>query len=246
MAQLEDFIPGNDDDFFSFQKNLRERLHRKEDEDGEPAPGEAENFEKWSIPEDDVKDLDDMGKDYEKKYHKAQNKTNRTSGDVTAHREAREGTDLIEGYEKFMREFIGQWIRKNKKISNAQRKLMALTVPDTEPSPHPQIVDPIVGLTPIPGGDLEVRVRSTEDQTRPSKPLPHILVQVQYALVNLTDPAPAFEQAILQHQSSKALFIIHFGISNVGKRFYGYFRWYDPIHPEDSGPWTQPHTAVLS
>ncbi|MBI4931511.1 MAG: hypothetical protein HY841_12150 [Bacteroidetes bacterium] len=36
------------------------------------------------------------------------------------------------------------------------------------------------------------------------------------------------------------------GITNVGKRFYGYFRWYDPIHPDKSGPWTQPHTAVLS
>lgn len=181
-----------------------------------------------------------MGIDYEKKYHKAQNKTNRTSGDVTAHREARQE------YEKFTREFIGEFLRKNKKVSNAQRKLMALTVPDTEPSPHPQIVDPIIGLTTLSGGDMKVRCRSTSDQDLPSKPLDHVLVQVQYALLNLTDPAPPFAQAILQHQSSKAQFIMHLGIDSVGKRFYGYFRWYDPIHPEDSGPWTQPHTAVLS
>jgi len=240
MAQNDDFIPDTDDDYFNFQENLRERLHAKEDEDGMPAPGEAENFKKWGIPEDDVKDLDEKGKFYEKKYHKAQNKTNRTSGDVTAHREAREE------YEKFMREFIGEWLRKNKKVSNEQRKLMALTVPDTEPSPHPKIVDPIIGLIPLTGGQLKVKCRNLNDQDLPSKPLPHILVQVQYALVSLGDPAPAFALCILQHQSSKAQFIMDLGIAEVGKRFYGYFRWYDPIHPEDSGPWTQPHTSVLS
>jgi len=240
MAHFKDFIPTEDDDFFNFEQNLLERLHAKEDEDGEPAPGEAENFKKWGIPDEPVKDLDEMQILYEKKYHRAQKKTKRNSGDVVKHRQAREE------FEKDIRQFVGEFLRKNHKISDGERKLMQLTVPDTEPSPHPQIVDPIIGLTPIPGGDMEVRCRSAQDETRPSKPLPHVLVQVQYALVSLGDPAPAFEQAIVQRQSSKALFIMHHGISNVGKRFYGYFRWYDPIHPEDSGPWTQPHTAVLS
>jgi len=240
MAQLGDFIPQTDDDFFNFQENLRERLHATENEDGEPTPGEAENYKKWGISDEHVKELDETGKIYEKRYHRAQKKTKRNSGDVVKHRQAREE------YEKDIREFVGEWLRKNKKISDGERKLMQLTVPDTEPSPHPQIVDPIVGLTPITGGNLEVRVRSTKDQTRPSKPLPHILVQVQYALVGLGDPAPPFAQCIPQRQSSKAAFIMKLGIDNVGKRFYGYFRWYDPIHEEDSGPWTQPHTAVLS
>jgi len=93
---------------------------------------------------------------------------------------------------------------------------------------------------------MEVRCRITRDSTRVSKPLKHVLVQVQYAIVSLNDPVPAFEQALLHYESSKALFIMRHGISNVEKRFYGYFRWYDPIHPEDSGPWTQPHTTVLS
>ena len=240
MAQLGDFIPDTDDDFFNFQDNLRERLRTHEDEDGVPSPGEAENRVKWGIADEPMDDLDAKGVFYEKKYHKAQNKTNRTSGDVTAHRQAREG------YEKFIREFVGEFLRKNKKVSDPQRKLMALTVPDTEPSPHPQIVDPTIGLVPISGGDLKVRVRRSSDETLPSKPLPHILVQVQFALVSLNDPAPPFAQCILQHQSSKAQFIMRHGIDNVGKRFYAYFRWYDPIHPEDSGPWTQVHTTVLS
>lgn len=32
MATFKDFIPGTDDNFFNFQKNLRERLHAKERE----------------------------------------------------------------------------------------------------------------------------------------------------------------------------------------------------------------------
>ncbi len=237
----QDYIPSEDDNFLNFQENLRERLHAKEDEDGEPSPAEEENYKKWSIPDEEVKELDETGKIYEKRYHRAQKKTKRNSGDVVKHRQAREE------YEKDIREFVGERVRKNKKISDGERKLMQLTVPDTEPSSHPQIVDPIIGLTPFSGGNIEVRCRSTKDETRPSKPLPHILVQVQYALTaadNLT--APAFKQCTEHHESSKSLFIMKLGIDNVGKRFYGYFRWYDPIHEEDSGPWTQPHTAVLS
>jgi len=131
-------------------------------------------------------------------------------------------------------------------LNEDDRATLNLHKRDTEPSPHPQIIDPIIGLTPITGGDLEVRCRNTTDETRPSKPLDHILVQVQYALVSLNDPAPAFAACIIQHQSSKAQFIMRLGIENVGKRLYGYFRWYDPIHPEDSGPWTQVQTIVLS
>lgn len=131
-------------------------------------------------------------------------------------------------------------------LTPSDREILNIHMRDSEPSPHPQIIDPIIGLTPLTGGDLEVRVRNTTDETRPSKPLDHILVQVQYALVSLNDPAPPFAACILQHQSSKALFVMRLGVENIGKRFYGYFRWYDPIHPEDSGPWTQVHTMVLA
>jgi hypothetical protein len=135
----------------------------------------------------------------------------------------------------------------NSWLNNRDRNILGLPKRDKEPSPHPQIVDPIIGLTAKTGGDVELRVRKTTDETRPSKPLDHLLVQAQYAFTAATDlTAPPFEQCTNHYESSHALSTMHLGISNVGKRFYGYFRWYDPIHPEDSGPWTQAHNVVVA
>lgn len=132
-------------------------------------------------------------------------------------------------------------------LTPSDREVLNIHLRDAEPSPHPQIVDPIIGLTPKQGGDVELRVRTTSDQTRPSKPLAHILIQAQYAFTAATDlTAPAFDQCTSHYESSQALSTMHLGISNVGKRLYGYFRWYDPTHPEDSGPWTQAHTVVVA
>jgi len=131
-------------------------------------------------------------------------------------------------------------------LSPSDREILNIHLRDREPSPHPQIVDPIIGLTNKSGGDVELRVRTTTDSTNASKPLDHVLVQTQYTLTAANDPAPPFEQCLQHYESSHALSMMHLGISNVGKRFYGYFRWYDPIHPEDSGPWTQVHTIMVA
>lgn len=135
----------------------------------------------------------------------------------------------------------------NSWLTNHDRNILNIKKRDREPSPHPQIVDPIVGLTPLTGGEVEVRVRVTTDSTNASKPIDHVLVQAQYALTEASNmTAPPFEQCTLQYQSSHALSIMQLGITSVGKKFYGYFRWYDPLHPEDSGPWTQPQSVIVA
>jgi len=106
-------------------------------------------------------------------------------------------------------------------LSPSDREILNIHLHDREPSPHPQIVDPIIGLTNKSGGDVELRVRTTTDSTNASKPLDHVLVQTQYTLTAANDPAPPFEQCLQHYESSHALSMMHLGISNVGKRFYG-------------------------
>lgn len=75
---------------------------------------------------------------------------------------------------------------------------------------------------------------------------PGVIVQVQYALIAANGPAPPFIQCVLQYLSTHAQFILHLGVSEVGKRFYGYFRWYDTVHPANSGHWTPVQTIMVA
>jgi hypothetical protein len=46
--------------------------------------------------------------------------------------------------------------------------------------------------------------------------------------------------------STKAHFIIRCGDKNAGQRFYGFFRWVNLTNPQNSGPWTDAQTVVIS
>ncbi|MBI4931598.1 MAG: hypothetical protein HY841_12585 [Bacteroidetes bacterium] len=125
-------------------------------------------------------------------------------------------------------------------------RIKAGALRDTEPSPAPAITDPMIGLINLGGGDLDVKCRLNKDQTRPSVPHKGVMVQVQYALTAANDPAPPFIQCVTQFLSTHAHFILHLGVAEVGKRFYGYFRWYDSAHPANSGPWTPVQTIIVA
>lgn len=207
-------------------------------------PHLLENWEKLvpsmpGTPDERKEELEDLFKDWNETYPLSQNPDTRTTT-ITGEKDA-----LRDEIETLMRNIYddipASW------LNPSDREVLNIHLRDREPSPHPHIVDPIIGLTPLTGGEVEVRVRVTTDSTNASKPLDHILVQAQYALTDASSmTAPAFEQCTLQYQSSHALSIMQLGITNVGKKFYGYFRWYDPIHPEDSGPWTQAQSVIVA
>ena len=228
MGRRNDYIPLKDDDFFNFQGNLVNKV--------------VANKTAWGIPDAAVTALTDRRTEYEPLYMKAQNKTTRSMGDVLAHRQSRKL------YEKEIRTFAKAYLMFNPLVTDEQRSEMALTIRDTEPSPHPAITDiPIVALRIIGGGDIEARCQMTTDQNRPSMHPAANLADYRYVLLEIGGRPPADPEDYQKRDvSSRAKFIIHVGAKNEGKRFYAVFRWVNTTKPKQEGPWSEAITVVIA
>ncbi|MFH1232196.1 MAG: hypothetical protein V1709_11950 [Planctomycetota bacterium] len=237
MAGKRDYMPKKDDDFFNFQGSLVNKV--------------VANKTTWAIPDAAVDALVSRRQEYEPLYHKSQVKQSRTSSDVLAHRQKRES------YEKDIRTFVNAHIRFNDLISDSERLSLGMSPRDTEPTPKPKISDiPIVGLEPRGGGDIEVYCRRETDQDRPSMHPDADVVEVMFAMIPTHQPAqpgagkreglPSPEECPGARTSTRAHFIIHCGVKNAGKCFYGFFRWGNLTNPQNSGSWSNAKTVVIA
>ena len=228
MAIKKRYIPVKDKDFFVFQGNLVNIV--------------VTNAAAWGIPAPSVAALVARRAEFEPLYTIAENKTTRRRADVVAFRESRKL------YEKEIRAFVKAWLTANPWVTDEQRSEMALTIRDTEPSPHPVITDiPIVALRVIGGGDIEARCKALKDQTRPSMHPAANLVDYRYVMLEIGDIPPADTEDYQKRDvSSRAKFIIHAGAKNEGKRFYAVARWVNTTKPKQEGPWSEAITVVIA
>lgn len=139
-------------------------------------------------------------------------------------------------------------LQKNPGLTDAQRATLAITVPDTEPTPRGKITDiPYVKLKAVGGGSIEVRCQVETDETRPSM---HPLadgVECRYILVPVGEmPPEGHEDAKKTLVSKKALFTIKCGDKQAGQRFYGFFRWTNLTNPANSGDWSPAQTVMIA
>lgn len=228
MARRIGYIPRRDDDFFNFQGKLVNEV--------------VTNATPWGIPAPDVAALVTRRAAYEPLYTKAQEKKDRTAGDVDRHRQMRKT------YEKEIQIFVNAYIRYNSLISRDERIEVGIPPRDTEPTPRGKInTFPIIGLRGLGGGDIKARCRVTTDQTRYSR---HPLadgIEVKYTWVPKGElPPEKPEDCKNALVSKKAQFIIHCGPGNAGESFYGFFRWVNLTTPANSGQWTKAINVVIS
>lgn len=228
MPSGKQYIPVKDKDFFVFQDNLVTIV--------------VANATAWSIPPAEVTALTDRQTEFEPLYTTAENKTTRSRSDVLAYRQSRKL------YEKEIRAFVKAWLMFNPLVTDEQRSEMALTIRDTNPSPHPAITDiPIVALRVIGGGDIDARCKALKDQTRPSMHPAANLVDYRYVLLEVGDIPPADPEDYQKRDvSSRAKFIIRVGAKNEGKRLYAVFRWVNTAKPKQEGPWTDAQTVIIA
>jgi len=224
----KDYIPLRDDDFFNFQGNLVNKV--------------VANKVVWGIPDPAVNILTGHRSVFEPLYTTAQNKTIRNRSDVLAHRSERKS------YEKQIRIFVKSYLMFNPLVTDEKRMEMGLTIRDTEPSPHPAITDvPIVGLKGLGGGDIEVRCRTTTDQTRTSMHPDANVVDYRYIMVESGGVPPSDPEDCPRADSQpKAKFVLRAGAKNSGKRFYGFFRWLNNRRPRQEGPWSNVQIVVIA
>jgi len=106
-------IPRNDDDMFNFQGKLVDTVEA--------------NKVAWGIPNAAVDALAARRAEYEPLYHKAQNKGDRTAGDVTRHRNMRRV------YEKEIRAFVAFYLSPNPAVPADM--LVEMGIPRRDPKP---------------------------------------------------------------------------------------------------------------
>jgi hypothetical protein len=228
MARKRTYIPKRDDDFFNFQAKLVNMV--------------VANAPAWGIPAPAVAALVARRAAYEPLYHKAQEKKDRTAGDVDRHRQMRKI------YEKEIQTFVNAYLRFNPLVPRDNLIEMGIPPRDIEPTPRGKIETiPVVGLTAMGGGDLKVRCQVTTDATRYSRhPLSDGL-EIKYTWVPKGEmPPEAPEDCNKMLTSSKAMFIIHCGPKNAGETFYGFFRWFNRTNDANSGPWSKAISVVIA
>ena len=143
------YMPRKDAVFFNFQGNLANAV--------------VANAVPWGIPAPAVAALVARRAEYEPLYLKSQDKGHRTQQDVAKHRAARKI------YQKEIESFVNTWLRYNPLVTDDEMVGMKIPRREFEPSPHPDITDvPFVKLAATSGGDIELRVRVTEDKSMPS------------------------------------------------------------------------------
>ena len=228
MARRIGYIPRKDDEFFNFQAKLVNMV--------------VANAAAWGIPAPAVAALVARRAEYEPLYHKAQEKKDRTAGDVDRHRQMRKI------YEKEIQVFVNAYLRSNPLVPRDKRIEMGIPPRDIEPTPRGKIETvPVVELIAIGGGDIKTRCRVTRDQTRYSR---HPLadgIEVVYTWVPKGEMPPEKpEDCKIALTSKKAQFIIHCGPGNAGETFYGFFRWVNLTNPQNSGQWSNFIKVVIA
>jgi hypothetical protein len=110
----------------------------------------------------------------------------------------------------------------------------------------------IVSLTPKGSCTYLIGCKTSHDASKHSSPdgmIPQFSFDIVARVATGTaQPAPPVgpEDCPFQGVDTHALFPYDFGLANAGKIMYIFFRWFDVVHPEKSGPWCNCITINLA
>ena len=229
MPKKRDYIPADNAGFFNWQENLVDTF--------------TPNRVAWGIAAGDFTPITTRQGQYEPLYNKIKNKQNSTTADRVAHDEKRKQ------YEKELRDFVGRFLAKNPAVTDEDRAILNITIPDTTKTPRPAIdTVPSVKASPKAGAVIEVVHRVDKDSSRPSLHTAADGVEVRYTIVTKGDILPPvdpedFPKTII---SRKAQLLIKVGVMNAGSKLYGYSRWINTSDAGKSSGWSQLYNVVIT
>ena len=134
----KDYIPNAYSKFNNWQKQLVKGLLTDPLTDKPaafpPAPGaNPAKWQKWKIPQADMQKLVDARSKYQPFYDDWSDEDARNKTIVENHKR---GHGI---YKKFIRKFVAQWLRNNKKVKTGDKAGLGLTVPDAKRKGRPVI-----------------------------------------------------------------------------------------------------------
>ena len=133
-------------------------------------------------------------------------------------------------------------------ITQEDRNILNLPARDRAPSPRPVITDmPVTALVGMGGGNVKVTNRTSHDASRASIHPDADGVEIRWAIVAASAPAPAFPADCPNSEVlTKAIHTLELTPENASKRLYLFARWRNNSEPAKSGPWNNVQTVVIS
>lgn len=238
-----DYIPHAYSKFNNWQKQLVKGL-LTDPLTGDPVPfppagGDPANWEIWDIPQAGMQKLVDAQATYQPFYNDWSDEDARNKTIVEAHKKGHKV------YEKFLREFVAQWLRNNKKLTTGDKAGLGLTVPDTERTDRAAIEDRPTAKAEMKGGALlKLEFRMKDDSTRTSMHPDADVVELKWQIGG-TEPASP-EQTNKTDTFSKARHAMQLDVADAGQFFYGYARWKNNSDASKSGPYSALIKIIIS
>ena len=229
MTKQKNYIPRDNAGFFNWQGNLIIVTTPK--------------LVTWGIAAGDFTPITTRQGQYEPLYIKISNKKNSTTADRVAHDEKRKV------YEKELRDFVGRFLAKNPLVTDEDRAVLNITIPDTTKTARPAIdTVPAVKASSKPGAAIEVVHRVDKDSSRPSLHADADAVEVRYIIVAKGDILPPVDPEDFPKSvtSRKAKLLIKGGVMNAGSKLYGYSRWINTSDAGKSSGWSQLYSVVIT
>ena len=254
LKLLQDYIPHTDGDFDEWQKNYVKQLSAPFPPFPFPLPSAASGgsgpdasaaaipssplYAYLGIPAERYNELLQTQQLWNVDFARGGQKTDRRMSEVKAKQKTRRD------YVKLTRSISKEYILYNRRSSDEIKRMLKLTVPDTEPSPVHGTDAPVVGLKNAGGSVIDVRCKRSEDQTRSSM-LKGYVVEMRY-LIGPPQPTDPDMTGMKFEISSKAHFKITAGMLNLGKTFYCYLRWRSKTTAAFNSPWTNLLQIVIA
>ncbi|MBI3500817.1 MAG: hypothetical protein HY063_03400 [Bacteroidetes bacterium] len=166
--QQEEWLKGTDAQFDSGQKGFMNLVNA--------------NYVAWGITPGDVSNLQTLQANWNTAYTAGGSgqKATRNEGDTKTKQDARRD------YVKAIRQFIAQWLKKNKSVTDAQRKLLRITVPDLTKTKHKDGIkaDIFYREKNMGGGKHEFTCNTFKDPTKASTAEGADGVIISYSIVD--------------------------------------------------------------
>jgi hypothetical protein len=208
------YIPGPEAIFNTWQNNMTDYVEPKSS--------------LFNIPLEKLRELMRLKTDYKQKYDTSMNPSTKTPAAILARQEARKT------YEKYIRQFVKEYLAYNSLVSDEDRRNMGLPVHDNKPSPAPEVTTMPVGEVDFSVHQrhtLRVKDNSLTGKTRPENA---IGFETWYKI----GEAPASDtDFVYAGFSSSTKFVIDYPLEKVGQTVSYRFRWLNPRN--QPGPWSE-------
>jgi hypothetical protein len=219
-----DYVPVKENDFHHWQRQSLDYA--------------ALNAPRFRIDPQVFTDMAGKRGNYELKYDVSENPDTRTSAHILARQEARKVLETA------IRSFFKEYIIYNSSVTDEDRRIMGLTIPDPKPTPVPKPEHaPEVTVTVVDPATLNVAFRDKNEKGH-AKAYGIHGAETLWGVFDAGAPAPVGPPE-LPHSSfaTHSPLRLAFDWSDRGKTLYFVVRWEN--NNAEKGPWSEMQKTII-